>query len=145
MVLVGHSDASYLSETKARSRAGGHFFMSNDSADPPNNGAVLTVAQIIKNVMSSAAEAELGALFIKCREAVPARHTLEEMGHKQPPTPMQTDNTTALRVVINNIASKRLKSMNMKLHRCLGQGARSGGIVLGRRGIATSAVSCPLI
>ena len=118
MVLVGHSDASYLSETKARSRAGGHFFMSNDSNDPPNNGAVLTIAQIIKNVMSSAAEAELGALFINCREAVPARHTLKEMEHKQPPTPMQTDNTMALGVVTNNIASKRLKSMDMKLH-CL--------------------------
>ena len=116
MVLIGHSDASYLSESKARSRAGGHFFMSNDSAGPPNNGAVLTIAQIIKNVMSSAAEAEPGALFINCREAIPARHTLEEMGHKQPPTPMQTDNTTALGVVTNNIASKRLKSMDMKLH-----------------------------
>ena len=34
MVLAGHSDASYLSETKARSRAGGHFFMSSDTADP---------------------------------------------------------------------------------------------------------------
>ena len=116
MVLVGHSDASYLSESKARSRAGGHFFMSSDNADPPNNGAVLTIAQIIKNVMSSAAEAELGALFINCREAIPARHALLEMGHPQPPTPMQTDNTTALGVVNNNIASKRLKSMDMKLH-----------------------------
>ena len=37
---------------------------------PPNNGAILNVAQIIKNVMSSAAEAELGALFICAREAV---------------------------------------------------------------------------
>ena len=116
MVLVGHSDASYLSETKACSQAVGHFFMSNDSADPPNNGAVLTIAQIIKNVMSSAAEADICALFINCREAVPARHTLDKMGHKQPLTPMQTDNTTALRVVTNNIASKRLKSMDMKLH-----------------------------
>ena len=35
MVLAGHSDASYLSDTKARSRAGGHFFMSSDTADPP--------------------------------------------------------------------------------------------------------------
>jgi len=78
MVLVGHSDASYLSETKARSRAGEHFFMSNDSTDPPNNGAVVTIAQIIKNVMSSPAEAELGALFTNCREAVPACHTLEK-------------------------------------------------------------------
>ena len=116
MVLVGNSDASYLSESKARSRAGGHFFMSDNSSNPPNNGAVLTIAQIIKNVMSSAAEAELGALFINCREDIPARHALLEMGHPQPPTPMQTNNTTSLGVITNNIASKRLKSMDMKLH-----------------------------
>lgn len=56
--------------------------MSDNSANPPNNGAVITVAQVIKAVMSTAAEAEVGALFINCREAIPARHTLEEMGHK---------------------------------------------------------------
>ena len=115
MVLAGHSDASYLSESKARSRAGGHFFMSTDTARPPNNGAVLTIAQIIKAVMTSAAEAEIGALYINCREAVPARHTLEYMGHPQPPTPMQTDNTTALGVVNNNVM-KKLKAMDMKYH-----------------------------
>ena len=84
MVIVGHShsDASYLSKTKARRMAGGHFFMSDNSANPPNNGAVITVAQVIKAVMSPAAEAELGALFINCRKAIPARHALEEMGYK---------------------------------------------------------------
>ena len=116
MVLAAHSDASYLSETKARRRAGGHFFMSSDTADPPNNGAVLTILQIIKTIMSSAADAELGALFINCREAVPAPHTIEELGHKQPTTPMQTDNTTALGIVSLNISSKKLKSMDMRLH-----------------------------
>ena len=55
MVLAVHSDGSYLSKSNARSRDGGHFFMSNNSADPPNNGAVLSVAQIIKAVMSSVA------------------------------------------------------------------------------------------
>ena len=96
MVLAAHSDASYLSESNARSRAGGHFFMSSDSETPPNNGAVMTISQIIKaGVLSSAAEAEVGALFINCREAVPARHVLKFLGHKQPPTPMQTDNTSA--------------------------------------------------
>jgi hypothetical protein len=115
MVLAGHSDASYLSESKARSRAGEHFFMSTDMAQSPNNGAVLTIAQIIKAVMTSAAEAEIGALYINCREAVPARHTLEYMGHPQPPTPMQTDNTTALGVVNNNVM-KKLKAMDMKYH-----------------------------
>ena len=90
--------------------------MSNDSAVPPNNGFVLTISQIIKAVMSSSAEAELGALFINCRKAIPARHALETMGHKQTLTPIQTDNTTALGVVTNNIVSKRLKSMDLKLH-----------------------------
>ena len=116
MVLAIHSDASYLSETKARSRAGGHFFMSDNSADPPNNGAVLNIAQIIKSVMSSAAEAELGALFINSKQAIPARNTLEEMGHRQPPTPIQTDNTTAIGVVNKNNQMKQTKSMDMQFH-----------------------------
>jgi hypothetical protein len=115
MVLAGHSNASYLSESKARSRAGGHFFMSTNTARSPTNGAVLIIAQIIKAVMTSAAEAEIGALYINCREAIPARHTLEYMGHPQPPTPMQTDNTTALGVVNNNVM-KKLKAMDMKYH-----------------------------
>ena len=115
MVLAGHSNVLYLSESNAHSRAGGHFFMSNNTAKPPNNGAILTTAQIMKAVMSSAAEAKVGALYINCREAVPARQTLEFMGHPQPPTPMQTDNTTALGVVNNNVL-KKLKSMDIKYH-----------------------------
>jgi hypothetical protein len=115
MVLAGHSDASYLLKTNARSRAGGHFFMSNDNAIPINNGAILTILQIIKAVMSSAAEAEIRALYINCKEAIPAQHTLEYLGHKQPPAPMLTDNTTALGVVNNNVI-KKLKVMNMKYH-----------------------------
>jgi len=53
--------------------------------------------------MSSAAEAELGAFYINAQEAVPQLITLTEMNHKQPQTPMQTDNTTALGVMNNNI------------------------------------------
>jgi hypothetical protein len=114
-VLAGHSDTSYLSETNARSQAGGHFIMSNNNALPSNNGAVLTIAQIIKAIMSSAAEVEIGALYINFREAIPACHTLEFLGHTQLPTPMQTDNTTALNVVNNNVM-KKLKAMDMKYH-----------------------------
>jgi hypothetical protein len=72
MVLVGHSNAFYLLETNAHCRVGGHFFTSNDGANPTNNGAILMILQIIKAVMSSAAEAEIGALYINCREAIPA-------------------------------------------------------------------------
>ena len=91
MVLAVHSNASYLSEIEARSRAGGHFFLSNNAPVPQNNGAILNVAQIIKNVMSLATEAELGALFIMAKEAVYMRLILNEMGHKQPATLVQTE------------------------------------------------------
>ena len=37
MKLAAHIDARYLSEPKARSRAGGHFFLSSDSTIPQNN------------------------------------------------------------------------------------------------------------
>ena len=80
MILAAHSDAGYCNETKSRSRAGGHFFLSHDVDNPPNNGSILTVATIIKAVMSSAAEAELGAIFINAKEAVYLRQILTEMG-----------------------------------------------------------------
>ena len=70
MVLAIHSDASYLSESKAGSRAGGHWFMAGHEEIAANNGAVINVLLIIKAVMSSVAEAELGALFINCKLAV---------------------------------------------------------------------------
>ena len=73
--------------------------MSDNAANPANNGAILTISKMIKTVMSSAVESELGALEINCREAVPAKHTLEEKVHKQPPTPVQTENITDLVVV----------------------------------------------
>eukprot|EP00804_Cyclotella_cryptica_P030801 CCRYP_015061-RD/>CCRYP_015061-RD protein AED:0.55 eAED:0.46 QI:0/-1/0/1/-1/0/1/0/98 len=78
--------------------------MATNDVFPTNNRAVLTISQIIKVVMSSAAEAELGALYINARETIPLRHLLEEMGHKQPPTPVQIDNSTALGVVTNTIS-----------------------------------------
>jgi len=51
MVLAIHSNVEYANEKKARSRAGGHFFLSNKDPNPPNNGAILTNATIIKDVM----------------------------------------------------------------------------------------------
>jgi hypothetical protein len=114
MILAVHSDAGYLNEIKARSRAGGHFFLSSDVQNPPNNGAILTIAQIIDAVMSSAAEAELGALFINAKEAVHMQRILDEMGHPQPRTPIQTDNSTAEGVINSRVRPKRTKSMDMR-------------------------------
>jgi hypothetical protein len=52
MVLAAHSYASYLSEANAHSQAGGQLFMSSDIPCPHNNSLGLTIAHIIKAVMS---------------------------------------------------------------------------------------------
>eukprot|EP00804_Cyclotella_cryptica_P017688 CCRYP_017145-RA/>CCRYP_017145-RA protein AED:0.40 eAED:0.42 QI:0/0/0/1/0/0/2/0/215 len=65
MILAAHSGASYLSESNARSSAGAFLPFENDHY-PTNNGAVLTISQIIKVVMSSAAEAELRCAIYQC-------------------------------------------------------------------------------
>jgi hypothetical protein len=116
MVLVIHSDALYLSKPKARSRAENHMFMAGNEEIPFNNGAILNISQIIRAVMSTAAEAELGALFISAKTAVSIRQTLIKPGHPQPRTPMQTDNATAHPLLTNKILPKALKAMDMHFH-----------------------------
>ena len=98
MVLGGHADAAYLNVSKARSRAGAHIMLTEDNPVPAHNGPVLTIANIVRNVMSSAAEAELGGLFLNCKEMIPLRQALIEMGWPQPATPVQCDNSTAVGV-----------------------------------------------
>ena len=72
MILYIHSDASYLSEPRARSRAVGHYFLGDERPDmttpPPNrprlNGPIYSISQIMSNVMGLAAGAEIGTAYI---------------------------------------------------------------------------------
>ena len=68
MVMNIHLDASYLSEPKARSRACDHFFMGallKDGEPIKLNCAFHTLCSILRFVVASAVEAELGAIFFK--------------------------------------------------------------------------------
>ena len=116
MVLCAHSDAGFHNESKGRSRAGAHIFLSENDAMPRWNGPVLTLAKIIKFVMSSVSEAELGAMFIATQEMVEMRQTLQEMKWPQPKSPLQTDNSAAAGVANNTIVQKNLKTMDRHLH-----------------------------
>jgi hypothetical protein len=120
IILAVHSDASYLSKASARSQVGRHFFCSKDSQNPCNNGAEQNVSKILKAVMSSTAKkAELGALYINAHKAIPMRQLLKKMGHKQPKTPIKTDNSTTFGAVNNNIQPRGTKAMDMRFHwRC---------------------------
>ncbi len=106
---------------EARSRAGGYFYLSDRSLDPTKaptatptmNGAVHVLSHKLRNVLASAAEAEVGALFENGQEAVAIRNTLIDMGHKQDSTPIKTDNSTASGFANNTIKQRKSKSMDM--------------------------------
>jgi hypothetical protein len=114
MVLHISSDVSYLSEAEARSRTGGHFYLGQqDGQTQFIISPLFCLSNIMKHVMSSAAEAEVGSIFINSEEAAPLRVMLEEMGYPQPATPIQTDSSTAYGILNNKFNQKRSKAMDM--------------------------------
>jgi hypothetical protein len=115
MVLQGDSDAAYLVCPQARSRAGGYIYVGNKDKTL-FNGPILVLARVIKNVMASAAEAEVAALYMNAQEIVPMRQCLIELGHPQPPTPLKTDNSTATGILTGTIKQKRSKAIDMRFY-----------------------------
>jgi hypothetical protein len=99
MIMNIHLDASYLSEAKARSRACGHFFLGwlpTDDAPICLNEVFHVSTTILRFVIASVAEAQLGALYHNCQTGMIFRITLSNMGHPQPHTPIHCDNATAV-------------------------------------------------
>jgi hypothetical protein len=114
-----HSEASYLTESEARSRAGGNHFLSDKTSNQPGrpNGPILNLAKILRNVMSSAAEAEVGVLFLKAREGPVLGNTLDgPLGHAQPGTPLQTDNSTTDGIIYRTVNQQRSKAIEMRFY-----------------------------
>jgi hypothetical protein len=79
MILNIHSDTSYLSEREAKSQAGDFFYMGSTTDAPKKltNGAILIISTVLKHVMSSTAEAEIGAVFLNAKEGTVLYTTLE--------------------------------------------------------------------
>ena len=114
MILQIDSDAAYLVEAGARSRAGGFFYLGNKDGKIIN-GSILILAKIIKFVMASAAEAEIAALFMNAKLAVPLRQALIEMGHLKPATKIKTDNSTAEGIINGTITQNRSKAIDIDM------------------------------
>ncbi len=109
MILNVHYDALYLSAPNACSCAGGYFILGSipQDGDPiKRNGAIHITCTILKLVAASAAEAEMGALFLNMQEAKVLRLILAELGHPQPPTLIQINITTTFGIVDNTIKAK---------------------------------------
>jgi hypothetical protein len=117
MILHIHSDASYLSVSNSRSRRSGLFFCGDKSPHEDNlNGSILNVESVIKNMVASAAESEVGACFQNAKSGAQLRVTLAELGHIQPPTPFHTETSTAFGILNETIKEKRSKAMDMRYH-----------------------------
>eukprot|EP00957_Ditylum_brightwellii_P143113 10904410-Ditylum_brightwellii.AAC.1 len=97
MILKVHSDASYLSEPKVHNRAGGYFYLGNQQPQHMN-GPILVLLQTLRNIMASAADTELGTLFENTKKMVSLHTTLNSLGHQQPATLIQVDNSTTHRI-----------------------------------------------
>lgn len=117
MILYAHSDASYLSETAARSRVGGFLFLGHKNNNNDFvNAAVEQFSMILSVVVASAAEAEYAALHAVGHEADPIRTTLAELGYPQPPTLITCDNQCAVGLATDTVTQKRTKAIDMRFH-----------------------------
>ena len=65
-------------------------------------------------IVSSATEAEIAGNYLTVQAVVPIRTALVELSHPQPPTPIQSDNTTAVGFANDGIKQKRYKAMGMR-------------------------------
>ena len=100
MIFHIDSDAAYLVMPEARSVYAGSFYLSDWPRDKINlpstkrNGPIITTCKTIRNVVSSAAESETTGTFCNAKEGVHILPSLIGLGHKQPPAPLKTDNST---------------------------------------------------
>ncbi len=115
MILCTHTNAGFHNISKGCSRAGAHNFVSKNNPIPKHNNPVLSISQIMKFVMSSAAKAKLGALYTTAKEMPPLCLTLIKMGWPQPHTPIQTENSVAIGITNLTIILQKTKSMNLCL------------------------------
>jgi hypothetical protein len=78
------------------------------------NGAFHVSTMILRFVVTSSAEAKLGALYHNCQTGIIFRLTLSNMGHPQPQTPVHCDNATVVGIANNTIKRQRSRSMEMR-------------------------------
>ena len=87
MILYIKSDAYYLFLPKARSCFASIFYLSNSTTKRlPLNGTIQVICKTLQNIVSSAAEAETGGIFVGGQQTVLIMTALSEI---QPPTTSQ--------------------------------------------------------
>jgi hypothetical protein len=86
--------------------------------------------------MSSSSKVELAALYYGCKQAVPIRVTVKEMGHPQPaPTPVTTDSITAQGLTMGTMMPKASQSNDQLFNKLKCRNAQGQFKYLWQKGI----------
>jgi len=115
MRLKVTSDASYLSASKARSIAGGHFYL-GESDNHELNGPVHILSTIIPNVATSAFGAETAALYMNTNIINNMKVMLRDMGHPQDTVPIIADNEVAVKIANDQLKPRQAAAMDMRYY-----------------------------
>mmetsp|Transcript_6012 Transcript_6012/g.8759 ORF Transcript_6012/g.8759 Transcript_6012/m.8759 type:complete len:132 (-) Transcript_6012:347-742(-) len=101
---------------KARSRIAGYYslpqyghYRKTSFNSSKTNSPILIECRTLRNVVTSAAEAEVGGVFHNAKQIIIIRRILEILGHPQGPTKLITDNSTVHGFVHDNIHLKNRK------------------------------------
>ena len=114
-ILNISSNAAYLVQPKARSRIAVHYHLGWINDPDRVIGPVDVLCQTLKNLVGSATEAKTGGVYTVGRYSRSIITTLEEMGHKQPPTdpPFETDNKFAHGILNSKMRQNLSKSFDI--------------------------------
>ena len=121
MVLLVDSDAAYITMLEAWSFYARNFYLSDRPSpepvkpSPKRNGPIHTECKKIHNVVSSAAEAETCGTFNNGKVAINIWPVLIALDHKQPATPLNTDNSDTEGFVNYGMKSKQFKNMGYEM------------------------------
>ena len=95
MQLHIDTDAAYLVALNSRTRVAGYYYLSDKYNNlpavpqPTINAPIHIECNLLKHVVSSAAEAETAGIFHNCTTAFPIKHMLEALGHSQHAIPIK--------------------------------------------------------
>ena len=107
---------------KEKIRIAGYFYLSDTyiqgSGSPSTklNGPINTECQLLKHVVSSAADAETSGIFLNYKAAIWIKHMLEALGHHKKYIPLKTDNSTTDAFSHSSFKEKRSKVWDVRLY-----------------------------
>ena len=113
MTLKAYSDASFLSETGARSKTGYMFYLGELSA---RSAPIECATSIIPVIVSSVGEAEYAGVFAAAQRGIGIKDTLSALGHIQGATEIKCDNACAVGLANSNIKEKMSKAIDKDFH-----------------------------